>query len=141
MEKHLISVNLFVYSVGTSVCIYFAWPLFRAIRGSVADCDAYRAAAVRCFVLPAIVGGVALFLWLSTAVAFPVLASDKSVSGLPQLAIGEFFVSQLTHGLIASSLTYLTMALATLHLVLPENTRSGSALQATTTTGEHGPQR
>jgi hypothetical protein len=116
--KSVLTVNVAVFSMGTAVAVMHAWPLFRSLvrlrRGISLHEDERRIAAERCFSLPTLVASSCLLLWITTSVAFWMLGAIPSNSKF----IG-FLTSQLVHGAIAASLTFLTMALASVRIALP----------------------
>jgi serine/threonine protein kinase len=126
-------VNPLVFGLGTILTFWFAWPVVRFLSRArcSASCDlsGLQRAVSRCLSMPAFVATVCMLLWLSTGIAYPIMNVRQSERELLSMGFMEFFSSQVVHGVIAMSITYLTMSLAAMRFAFPQLVRIAPILQ------------
>jgi serine/threonine protein kinase len=127
VTKTQLPVLAIVFPAGVILPVLIARPMFRALaasRGEKAQSSTIFLRGARiCFSVPWLVYVACLILWTFTGLAYAYLNTEGTGQVARQLS-REFLVSQLVHGLIASSLTFLTMALGIVWFCLPQLVRT-----------------
>jgi serine/threonine protein kinase len=116
-------INAITFALGISAGLWAFGPVIKAmwaLQSQPFDRQAVgKTIATRCLTAPQILVGVILALWVGSGVAFPLW---NQASPLSQVGTADFFVfvgSQILHGIIAASTTFVFVSLITVKAFYP----------------------
>jgi len=121
--KQLPVINTVTFSVGMILVLVILWPVLKALWKGHIDSTPQpelKRIAYRCLSGPVWIAIVILALWISSGIAFPWWNrwSTASQVGLPDFLV--FFSSQVLHGLIAASMTFVFISLVFVSALFPQ---------------------